>query len=38
MQKEIFMTSAFTDIVFTANVKAVQARMGSRQAYGRHEQ
>jgi ferredoxin-NADP reductase/predicted pyridoxine 5'-phosphate oxidase superfamily flavin-nucleotide-binding protein len=32
------MTSAFTDIVFTANVKSVQARMGSREAYGRHEQ
>lgn len=32
------MASAFSDIVFTANVKAVQARMGSREAYGRREQ
>lgn len=32
------MASAFADIAFTANVKAVQARMGSREAYGRREQ
>lgn len=32
------MASAFADTVFTANVKAVQARMGSREAYGRREQ
>ena len=32
------MTSAFMDIAFTANVKAMQERMGSREAYGRHEQ
>ena len=32
------MASAFMDIAFTANVKAVQERMGSREAYGRHEQ
>lgn len=32
------MTSAFANIAFTANVKAVQTRMGSREAYGRHKQ
>lgn len=32
------MTSAFAKIAFTANVKAVQTRMGSREAYGQHEQ
>lgn len=32
------MAGAFADIAFTANVKAVQARMGSREAYGRREQ
>lgn len=32
------MTSAFANIAFTANVKAVQAHMGSREAYGHHEQ
>jgi len=31
------MTSAFANIAFTGNVKAVQARMGSREAYGGHE-
>lgn len=31
------MTSAFADIAFTANVKAMQKRMGSREAYGSHE-
>ena len=32
------MTSAFANIAFTENVKAVQTRMGSREAYGRGEQ
>jgi hypothetical protein len=32
------MASAFADIAFTSNVKALQTRMGSREAYGRHEQ
>lgn len=32
------MASAFADIAFTANVKAEQTRMGSREAYARHEQ
>jgi predicted pyridoxine 5'-phosphate oxidase superfamily flavin-nucleotide-binding protein len=32
------MANAFSDIAFTANVKAAQARMGSREAYGRREQ
>ncbi|MBZ0071158.1 MAG: pyridoxamine 5'-phosphate oxidase family protein [Gammaproteobacteria bacterium] len=32
------MTSAFMDIAFTANVKAIQERMGSRGAYSQHEQ
>jgi len=31
------MASAFAQIAFTANVKALQTRMGSRAAYGRHE-
>jgi len=31
------MGSAFADIAFTANVKALQARMGSREAYARSE-
>lgn len=32
------MASAFANIAFTANVKDMQTRMGSREAYGRHEQ
>jgi ferredoxin-NADP reductase/predicted pyridoxine 5'-phosphate oxidase superfamily flavin-nucleotide-binding protein len=32
------MTSAFATIAFTAKVKAAQTQMGSREAYGRHEQ
>lgn len=32
------MTTAFARIAFTANVKALQARMGSRQAYARGEE
>lgn len=32
------MASTFATIAFTANVKALQTRMGSRAAYGRHEQ
>lgn len=32
------MASAFANIAFTANVKALQARMGSREAYARREQ
>ena len=32
------MASAFAQIAFTANVKALQMRMGSRAAYGRHDQ
>jgi len=32
------MAGAFFDIAFTPNVKAAQARMGSRAAYGRLEQ
>ncbi|RFC35511.1 MAG: hypothetical protein DID90_2727554416 [Candidatus Nitrotoga sp. LAW] len=32
------MTSAFANIAFTANVKAVQTHMGSRETYCRHEQ
>lgn len=30
------MASGFFDIAFTANVKALQTRMGSREAYGDH--
>lgn len=32
------MASAFANIAFTVNVKALQARMGSREAYARREQ
>ena len=32
------MTSTFANIAFTANVKALQTRMGSRDAYGHREQ
>lgn len=32
------MASAFAKIAFTANVKALQTRMGSREAYARREQ
>lgn len=32
------MANAFAQIAFTENVKALQARMGSRAAYGRQEQ
>ncbi len=32
------MASAFADLAFTANVKALQSRMGSRETYGRREQ
>ncbi len=32
------MASAFANIAFTANVKALQSRMGSRAAYGRQEE
>lgn len=32
------MSSAFFNIAFTSNVKAVQARLGSRDGYGTHDQ
>jgi predicted pyridoxine 5'-phosphate oxidase superfamily flavin-nucleotide-binding protein len=32
------MANAFANIAFTANVKALQTRMGSREAYARREQ
>jgi ferredoxin-NADP reductase/predicted pyridoxine 5'-phosphate oxidase superfamily flavin-nucleotide-binding protein len=32
------MAGTFFDIAFTASVKAVQTKMGSREAYGGHEQ
>ena len=37
-KKEISMSSAFSAITFTPNVKAQQSQMGSRSAYAAHEQ